>query len=110
MKVCCHTNLDLQNEVWPVELPCLPAVGHTIVSRTRHAVRRHSQFQLELQVVSIKWEFSNITNEWLPVIKLHMTEWQKHLPGEGEGVQDGSITAFYQWYAPAVGKSVGSFI
>jgi len=105
MRVRCHTNLDLSNEVWPAELPCLPAVGHTIVSRTQH-----SQFQLELQVVSIKWEFSNITNEWLPIIELHMTKWQKHLPGKGEGVQDGSITAFYQWYAPAVGKSVGSFI
>lgn len=111
MKVFCRTNLDLSNEEWPNDLPAIPSVGDRIQSKTKHG-----HFQLELQVSSITWRsFNNYNGEsyWAPEIELHMTTFHKGLyPKDNKdgNIGVGSITAFYQWYAPLVGKSVGSFI
>lgn len=110
MKVRCHTNLDLSHEKWPTHLEALPRVGDTIESGTKHK----NGFQLELEVVAVTWTFNEGSDYdyWLPTIELHMTSWQKRLVSKrkSEGVSDGSITAFYEWYAPLVGKTVGNFI
>ena len=114
MKVRCHTNLDLVNaEYWPTELPAVPMVGDLITSGYTHS----GGFKLDLQVVCITWEpipgdYPG-SLQWYPVIELHMTDFQRRMPpkdNHGGKVADGSITAFYQWYAPLVGRSVGSFI
>jgi hypothetical protein len=110
MKIICTTNLDLRGEQWPDELPSVPRVGDRIQSATRWK-RSSGYFQLELQVVSVTWKKGL---EWVPVIELHMTDFQRRLEcrrkSDGCDCCTGSITAFYEWYAPLVGKSVGSFI
>jgi hypothetical protein len=56
---------------------------------------------LSLEVVSVHWKyvsgFSNDTDEYVPYIELH--DYRRR-----------SIKEFYEWYAPLVGKTVGSFI
>jgi hypothetical protein len=102
MKIICHTNLDLIYEVWPTELPCVPRVEEEIQSKIKHG-----DFILSLQVVKVRYvHFKN--NEWIPHIELHMTEFQKRLTSIN--ADTGSITAFYEWYAPLVNRSVSSFI
>ena len=103
IKVYCHSNLDLYRERWPTELPWMPNVGDYIESMTTH-----SGYQLELQVVSITWKYT--CGEYVPNIELHMTKWQHNLIPSKKEAAIGSITAFYEWYAPLVGKSVGAFI
>lgn len=106
LRVVCHTNLDLSHEEWATTMPCVPAVGHTIVSRTVH----DRGFQLELRVTAIEWKYDSILKEWVPKIELHMTDWQCRLPASREGAAVGSIVAFYEWYAPKVGRTVSAFI
>ena len=118
MRVVCNTNLDLTGEEWPSEMPCCPRVGDLIQSNTMWG-----RFQLELEVVSVTWKKSNRAyhmvldysdQSWVPHIVLHTTSWHKKLvcrrSEQGCTCSPGSITAFYEWYAPLVGKSVGSFI
>jgi hypothetical protein len=92
MRIHCHTNLDLVQEVWPDELPTI-AVGHRIQSKTKHGV-----FQLTLEVVEVTWEYGDY-NCYECNVELHdpirLTR---------------SIRDFYKWYAPLVGRSVDSFI
>ena len=94
MRVVCRTNLDLHGEIWPTELPALPNVGDLIQSNQKWGV-----FQLRLKVIRITWKRYNIEHNWYPEIELH-DHW----------AQPRSITEFYEWYAPLVGKTVSSFI
>jgi len=109
--VYCTTNLDLHNEEWPNFMAAVPNVGDCIQSKTKHG-----DFQLQLQVASITWKwFEKKTNGFdhsgfYPEIELHMTEWQKRYWPKDPDAAIGSIIAFYEWYAPKVGKTVGSFI
>lgn len=118
MKVYCHTNLDLRGESWPTELPALPRVGDRIESGTIHP-SAHSgtgRFILELEVCSVSWECRRSDGdrkEWVPRIELHMTSHHRRLrpaPHRGPEVCEGSITAFYDWYAPLVGTTASAFI
>ncbi len=116
MRVYCRTNLDLRSETWPTELPALPRVGDRIESGTVHHAQG-SNFILELEVCSVSWECRRSEGEkkeWIPRIELHMTSWQKQLrPADWrdpKGVCQGSITAFYDWYAPKVGTTASAFI
>jgi hypothetical protein len=110
IQVSCHTNLDLRGERWPSMLPCMPCVGDEIESATAHRQSNGNYFRLQLKVCAIRWEY-NSDGIWSPVIELHMTQFQHGLPcSNGCEVSRGSIQAFYEWYAPSVGKSVGSFI
>lgn len=101
MKVVCRTNLDLLNEDWPTNLPSLPNIGDRIESRTEHK----NGFRLQLEVCSITWRcdiFEPVNkkhSEWYPEIELHIPK-----------IRNWSITDFYNWYAPKVGKSLGYFI
>jgi hypothetical protein len=107
--VYCFTNLDLHHEEWPTFMAAVPNVGDCIQSKTKHGV-----FQLQLQVVSITWKWfvrhSEQISGFYPEIELHMTEGQKRYRSKDPEAADGSITAFYEWYAPKVGRTVGSFI
>jgi len=95
MKVHCKTNLDLDREHWPAELPALPNIGDYILSTTRWGT-----FQLKLEVVSITWkQLSDGIEKWVPEIELHIRR-----------SSNMSITDFYKWYAPKVGRQVSSFI
>lgn len=105
IRVYCHTNLDLRGERWPDFLSAVPRVGDCLQSKTKHGV-----FQLKLQVHAVTWEYSDTVDSWIPRVELHMTEMQKRLPATKRGAEPGSIVAFYEWYAPLVGSSVGSFI
>jgi hypothetical protein len=115
MLVICHTNLDLRNEVWPIDLPCVPRVGDNIQSQTRH---RGGLFQLELKVCRVTWKPVRQSDyeygrpvEYIPHIELHMTDYHAGLyPPHGVSGEKGSIVAFYHWYAPLVGSYVGAFI
>lgn len=104
MRIQCTTNLDLVNEQWPNELPVVPMIGDYIRSKTKWGTS-NPQFQLELEVVSVTWKYSDgfpgcgIPPCWIPVVELHVKRSRKW-----------SITDFYNWYAPLVGRSVGSFI
>jgi hypothetical protein len=93
------------SEQWPEKLPAIPNVGDYITSQWK----QKNGFRLELQVCRITWEYDSLNDEYIPEIELHMTKFQKGLPSR-KGAADGSITAFYEWYAPKVGKSVGNFI
>jgi len=97
MKIFCRTNLDLIGEKWPEELPCVPRVGDLIQSRTKRGA-----FRLTLRVVSVvwvfcEWEDPNEVDRYIPYIELH-------------DPFDRSVTEFYKWYAPLVGKRVSYFI
>lgn len=104
INIMCHTNLDLSNERWPDKLPTMPAVGDEIESATRWK----DGFRLTLQVVKVRWSYNSRCGEWYPQVELHMTNFQKMLPCSSGAA--GSIRAFYEWYAPKVGKTVSSFI
>lgn len=99
IQVECRTNLDLVGEQWPRRLPAVPRVGDRIVSATKWG-----HFQLELEVVGVTWE-----HDRAPRIELHMTRWQREILSTS-GARQGSIRAFYEWYAPLVGKRVSDFI
>lgn len=87
-------NLDLMNEKWPTVMPCVPQVGDYIQS----TMRWDGGFQLTLEVVSITWKATN-KMEWVPTIELHIKK-----------NSNMSITDFYNWYAPKVGRSPSAFI
>lgn len=96
ISVTCKTNLDLANEQWPTELPAVPGVGDKIQSATVWGV----VFQLQLEVVSVTWkQHSDGVENWYPEIELHIRKAYKM-----------TITDFYEWYAPKVGRSVSAFI
>lgn len=110
MYVYCRTNLDLANEEWPTNMPAVPNVGDHIQSAVKHGV-----FQLTLEVVRVTWKqtnsgYSNSGNYWYPEIELHMTDFQRGLPCSKGNDCKGSILAFYEWYAPLVGRNVRDFI
>lgn len=101
--VVCRTNLDLSGEKWPDRLPVVPRVGDRIASAVMHG-----SFQLELEVVAVTWR-PIYDRGWVPYVELHMTSWQRSLLPRTVG-EPGSIRAFYEWYAPLVGRTVSSFI
>ena len=105
IEVICKTDLDLFNEKWPEEMPAVPNVGDEIMSRTKWG-----HFQLTLQVTNVTWEYHDYRKKYVPHIELHMNNFQRKLPAKKPGEADGSIVAFYEWYAPLVGKTVGAFI
>lgn len=88
MKVHCRTNLDLDYETWPDDLPTVPRVGDYVESCTNH----RNNFRLVLEVHSVTFR----QNE-PPIVELNV---KKHW----------NITQFYDWYAPLVGKSPQAFI
>lgn len=71
MIVHCRTNLDLNGEEWPNELPAVPAVGDRIRSKMKWG-----QIQLELVVTSVTWVFKcpiGVAHQiWLPEIEMHL--------------------------------------
>jgi hypothetical protein len=85
-----HTNLDLYHEQWPTSLPEIPKVGDRIDSMVSH-----ENFRLSLKVVSVHWRYFN--NKYTPYIELH-------------DYRQRSISDFYEWYAPLVGKRTTYFI
>ncbi len=93
MKVRCFTNLDLYQEEWPTDLPCLPQVGNEIDSLTKHI---NGSYPLRLEVVAIRF-VQNHNGEYIPEIELHTRKFK-------------TIRAFYEWYAPAVNRSIVCFI
>jgi len=113
MRIRCRTNLDLRGEQWPSELPSVPCVGDRIRSATRHGT-----FQLELQVCRVTWievtDPITVKKAWVPEVELHMTDWQQKMSCanriNGCDCADGSICAFYHWYAPLVGTTASAFI
>lgn len=104
--VYCHTNLDLYNERWPESLPALPSIGQEIESATEWP----GGFRLSLKVISVRWIYNYHKDMWLPRIELHMTSFQAQLPCSKGEWSRGSIMAFYEWYAPKVGRTISSFI
>lgn len=112
ISVHCHTNLDLAGERWPTKFPAVPRIGDTIASATTSG-----SFRLELKVVAVRWEIiamkwdcDGVTEVVSPHVELHMTDFHRSLPCSIRESGRGSIRAFYEWYAPLVGKSVASFI
>ena len=117
MRVICRTNLDLSGEDWPVEMPAVPVVGDRIRSATKHGT-----FQLELKVVCVTWipdrysDFRGQPLAWVPEIELHMTDWQckmickRRVEDKQHDCCNGSICAFYHWYAPLIGSTASAFI
>ena len=103
--VICRTNLDLFNEQWPNFLPSIPRVGDLIESKTVH-----KGFILKLQVVRVTWRYNFSKDEYYAELELHMTDYHKMLFCKTHPGEQGSIKAFYEWYAPLVGKEVGYFI
>ena len=74
MKVICRTNLDLDREIWPEELPALPRVGDTIESAR---LGDDGIFRLRLQVIAVNFAYRDVSwgmspKEWIPEIELHM--------------------------------------
>lgn len=92
IQVQCRTNLDLNNERWPTELPAVPRVGDRVESSQVWP----GGFSLSLEVVSVRWRFAG-AGQWIPEIELNTERGQ-------------SISQFYHWYAPKVGSHPGAFI
>lgn len=90
VRVHCRTNLDLFNEEWPDELPTVPRVGDYVASNTIH----NKGFNLILEVYSVTFR-----QDLPPIVELHIKK-----------IRGWSISQFYEWYAPLVGKSVSAFI
>jgi len=100
IKVNCRTNLDLAHaEEWPTELPAVPNIGHKIQSKHKW----QNNFQLVLEVVDVRWEYVEgyVKNDdsYKPFIELHIPRYRNQ-----------SISDFYEWYAPLVGRRASSFI
>lgn len=93
MKVHCRTNLDVR-ECWPCDLPTVPRVGDLIQS----SIIWNGVFQLTLKVVEVTWKKNEYTGEWYAEVELH-DSWPSR-----------SISDFYKWYCPLIGKSVSAFI
>ena len=98
ISVSCRTNLDLEREEWPTKMVALPSIGHRIKSKKVHK-RPSGNFQLELEVYAITWEYDSFSDCWKPEIELHVPK-----------IRNWDLVQFYQWYAPLVGKSVEAFI
>lgn len=105
IEVYCRTNLDLRGEQWPEELPEVPRVGDRVQSRTKHG-----QFQLELEVCAVTWRYGEFQKRWYAEVELHMSSFHRGLRSKDPEVAQGSIKAFYEWYAPAIGSHVSAFI
>lgn len=95
------TNLDLRNESWPDSLPGVPRVGDHVLSNTKRG-----EFRLALKVVRVTWAEDAVE------VELHMTDWQRGLPAPPDvpDAENGSMYAFYDWYARVVGTSRHAFI
>ncbi len=118
INVLCFTNLDLHNEVWPGAMVAVPRVGDLVESQTLHASNRR-EFRLQLQVVRVTWTYRQagmyscgpLDAGYHPLVELSISDFHRMLPApEGSKAERGSLVAFYNWYAPLVGKSVSSFI
>lgn len=89
VKVFCRTNLDLERERWPDQLPFRPNVGDSIESQTAWQGIRH----LRLKVVAVTFTFRDIDREyWYAEVELHLPDHFK------------TISEFETWY----GKLTGS--
>ena len=105
-----RTNLDLANETWCAA--DVPRIGDRVRSMTVHEYgldpKTHNQFKhrvpfrLELEVVRVTWEATFVE------VELHHCH-KVFNEAEGKMVKS-SVTQFYDWYAPLVGKSISSFI
>ena len=90
MKVICRTNLDLDREIWPEELPALPRVGDNIQSGK---LGSNGIFRLTLQVVAVNFVVVNAKwgREWVPEVDLHL----------GKLYLGQLIKEFQEWYENA---------
>ena len=66
MMIHCHTNLDLYNELWPIDLQCVPRIDDEIESMTRRNGRA-----LLLRVVAVRWKMNPDGITHTPHIELH---------------------------------------
>jgi hypothetical protein len=92
VSIRCHTNLDLNIEHWPAELPCRPMIGDYIIS--------HSGLELEVCRVT----FVEVNSHKLPPECEAPSYYDKddyvlckvelHLPKH----RFENITSFEQWY------------
>ena len=82
--VHCHSNLDLNNEKWPTQLPALPCKGQRIQSAKTH----NNDIVVELEVVQITWRYNNLTEQWWVDVELHLPKhrWR-------------NISEFEEWYS-----------
>lgn len=92
IKVSCRSNLDLDNEVWPTELPCRPVVGDYIESLKLHNKGPHHTVRLRLRVCSVTFE-PDIDDSYKVCVELH-------LPSHFE-----NIASFYEWYERLTGRT-----
>lgn len=104
IEVHCRTNLDLRGEVWPLYFPSVPRIGERVQSTTKH----QGGFQLELEVCMVTYKQGGYRA--YPVVELHFTSLHRNLTSRKEGVEKGSIRAFYEWYAAAIGVHESAFI
>lgn len=101
VRIFCHTNLDLDGEIWPEDLPEVPRRGDWIESGTRWK----DNFRLQLEVTSVTWRCVEEASQygtkrtWKPCVELHVPK-----------IHNWSIRQFYEWYAPLVGRSVSAFL
>ncbi len=96
MKVHCHSNLDLNNEKWPEDLPCRPVVGDLIQS-LRERGRHH--FRLELQVVRVTI-ISPTDRDWENYHRTRLDEPKPYLDVELHMPPHrfDTISKFQEWY------------
>ena len=95
IKIMCRTNLDLEREQFPTELPCVPRKGDYVESSTLW----HNGFRLVLEVANVTWRYSETIKSWYAEVELHDRK-----------VFNRSIYDFYEWYAPKIGKTVSYFV
>lgn len=83
MEVMCKTNLDIDpRESFPTDLDALPLPGHRIVSNKIWS----NGFQLELEVVAVKWSprtespfFGEKATRWIPEIEMNLPPYIKSI-------------------------------
>lgn len=81
----CYHDLELPNEVFPTELPAVPAVGDLIGSKTQYP----DGIFVELEVKRVRWLHDGF--DWLPCVEL----W---VPSNFD-----SHAAFYEHYESILG-------
>lgn len=113
-----RTNLDLdRREIWPTELPAIPAVGDYIESSYLWQWREYddktnkwsSEARLQLKVYRVTWVVAQYHDPFVSVA-MEPAKLNKWVPEIEVNIGNVSMRVFYEWYGKITRRGVHAFI